>query len=55
MSYLADRLTEEETIKFFKNKYDFFWKRKMNPNNEDWIMVDEYFNKFKEIAAELKE
>lgn len=50
MGYYKDKKAEEETIKFFRKKYGLFWKRKINPEKLDWIMVDKYYNKFKEFS-----
>ena len=55
MSYYLLSNTEKQTRKFFRKKYGFFWKRKINPKKKDWILVDEYLNKFKEFLKDNKE
>lgn len=55
MSYEQDKLAEENTRRFFRKKYGFFWKRKMNPKKKDWILVDEYYDKFCEFVKGEKD
>ena len=51
MSFYNLKNAEDKTQKFFRNKYGFFWKRKMNPKRLSWIGVDEYYNKFREFSG----
>lgn len=42
---------ETRTRKFFRKKYGNNWRQKMNPKKKDWILIDEYYKKFREFLG----